>query len=292
MIHVNFVTRGGPHLVSYRGRITAPAILMRERGWKVSIGDYQPGASVHVFSKHWNKEQDLYRIKQSPCGIFDVCDDHFDGPHASYYRAMCDAAKVVVTSSEGLKEIAGRGVVIYEPYELPEGKVRTPTEKKALWFGHQANLYTVAPHLEAMKGLGWDIRLVMNAPPERPNFFPFSLRTLKEQLSWCHVVLLPQPKAWKSPNRMVETFRAGRLPMLDKIPAYEGWGVPTGDLWSRLETVLETDWTPQLLMAQERVRREFSPQAVGKAWYDCIWGAVNGSSRGSSTSTASTTGQT
>jgi hypothetical protein len=271
MIHVNYVTQGGPHLVSYRGRIAVPAEYLRKQGWRVSVGQYQPGATVHVFSKHWNKEADLYRMKQSPCGIFDVCDDHFDGTHGSYYREMCRAARVLVFSSEGLRDIVGRGNVIYEPYELPEGKVRTPTERKALWFGHQANLYTVAPHIEAMKGLGWEVRLVMNAPPELPNFFPFSLKTLKEQLSWCHVVLLPQPKAWKSPNRMVEALRAGRFPLLDSIPAYEGWGLPTGELWNRLESCLETDWTTHLKAAQNRVKREFSPESVGKACTPASW---------------------
>ena len=106
MIHVNFVTQGGPHLVSYRGRITVPANYLAKQGWRVSIGEYKPTANVHVFSKHWNKTQDLYRMQQSPCGVFDVCDDHFDGPHGAYYRQMCDTAKVVVASSEGLRDIS------------------------------------------------------------------------------------------------------------------------------------------------------------------------------------------
>lgn len=285
-MHINWVTTGGPHLVSFRGRIVTPGKYFESQGWKVTVGPYVP-ADVHVFSKHFNKAEDLKRIVESPFGIFDLCDDHFNGPHGDYYRGMVKNAKLVITSSQGLSDIAGRGIPISEPYELPEGKVRTPRKKRVLWYGHSANLYTLEPFLPHLKG--WELKVISNAT----GTIPFSLPNMIEGLKWCHVVLLPQPKAWKSPNRMVEAFRAGRFPVLADIPAYRGYGIPTGNELQTLKTVFDRDWTEELTAAQRRINREFSPEEIGKQWFltitqalDCTSAAGRNASTATSTSTA------
>jgi hypothetical protein len=277
-MRINFPTTGGPHLVSFRGRIQCPADYFRSKGWEVVIGPHVP-ADVHVFSKHWSKEADLNRAATSPCPVFDICDDHFGGPHGDYYRTMVRICHVI-TSSEGLKAIAGKGTVISEPWELPEGSVRTPTEKKALWYGHASNLPTLKPLKDALEG--WEVMLVTNAK----GCVPFSLENMREGLEWCHVVLLPQTKSWKSPNRMIEAFRAGRFPLLAHIPAYSGFAIPTGNEADRLNRVFDTDWTDVLQTAQDRVRGEFSPEEIGRQWFDCISAAAKRNTPTTSTSTA------
>jgi len=288
-MHVNFVTTGGPHLVSYRGRIEVPAKYLVEQGWQVTVGPYVK-ADVHVFSKHFDRDGNLNRIKQSPCGIFDLCDDHSDKPQLwEYYREMLKTAKAVVTSSDALSKLAG-GTTIHEPYELPQRPVRTPTEKKALWYGHHTNLYTLRPFLQHLKAWDWEVQVITN--PGVGDFavktHEFSLEKQAELLDWCHVVLLPQPKAWKNPNRAVEAIRAGRFPLMDDIPAYRMFGLPVGHVWERLDATLEGDWTAQLTAAQAFIDAEFSPERIGKQWYDCILAAVGRSSPATSTSTAMT----
>jgi hypothetical protein len=286
-MHINWVTTGGPHLVSYRGRILTPAKYFESQGWTVTIGPHVP-ADVHVFSKHFNKAADLKAIAESPFGVFDLCDDHFQGPHGDYYRGMVKSAALVITSSQGLTEIAGRGIPIAEPWELPEGKVRTPRKKRALWYGHSANLYTLEPLLPYLRD--WEVRVISN----HAGAIPFSLENMRKGLEWCHVVLLPQPKAWKSPNRMVEAFRAGRFPVLADIPAYQGYGIPTGNELDTLKTVFDRNWTEELTAAQRRINREFAPEEIGKQWYlaitqalDCTSAAARSEWRATSTSTAS-----
>lgn len=289
-MRINFPTHGGPHLVSFRGRIAVPAVYFQKMGWEVEVGPYNPDADVHVFSKHW-AEEDRKRILKSPFGVFDLCDDHFSGPHGDHYRHMVKNAQLVITSSQGLSDIAGRGVPISEPWELPEGTVRTPTEKKAVWYGHPSNLYTLDPLLPFLKD--WDVVLVTDPKYAKGKVLPFSLENMELALKWCHVVLLPQPKAWKSPNRMIEAFRAGRLPILADIPAYRGFGIPTGNEAYRLATLFDEDWTDRLRAAQNRVNAEFSPEEIGKQWYltitqalDSTSGAEKSASKATSTSTA------
>ena len=279
-MRINFPTTGGPHLVSYRGRIVVPAKYFEAQGWQVTVGRYDPLADVHVFSKHFNKAEDHQHLLDSPFGVFDLCDDHFNGPHGDYYRSMVKDAKLVITSSQGLSEIAGRGIPIAEPWELPEGKVRTPRAKKAVWYGHPSNLYTLDPLLPHLKQ--WDVTLITDPRAiqsgKNITVLPFSLGNMQAALKAAHVVLLPQPKKWKSPNRMVEAFRAGRFPVLADIPAYQGYGFPTGNEVETLETVFDRDWTEELLAAQKRVNREFCPLEIGKQWFKTITQALDSTS--------------
>ena len=265
---INFVSRGGPHLASYRLRIGLPGDELVKAGHQVQIGEYDPLADVHVFSKHWDYK-DYGRAQDSPCPIFDLCDDWFGREHDAHYRRMCGECEVVV-SSVRLREIVleqtGRcATYIPEPYELSEGTVREPRSSPVvLWFGHSSNLPTLKPYFDIPKLL-----ICTNAVGK--GIVPYSPRTLAQCLDACDVVIIPQDKDWKSANRMVESLRAGRFVVAADIPAYRGFGQFLGDIREGLEWVSRNAGNIMERITFGRdVISSFSPEAIGRTWSDYI----------------------
>jgi hypothetical protein len=274
---VNFVTRGGPHLASYRLRIDQPAAYLREMGWEVVVGPCEP-ADAHVFSKHWDYGDQGW-ARESPCPIFDLCDDWFGREHDSHYRKMCNLCSVVV-SSRRLGEIVlgqtGRlATYIPEAYELADGVVRAPRNVGSpvvLWFGHSSNLPTVQPYFDIP-------RLLVCTNATGKGVVPYSPGNLRQCLDYCDLVLIPQEKDWKSANRMVESIRAGRFVVAADIPAYRGFGAYLGDIREGLEWVKRNDGNimERIIFGRNAIS-SFSPEAVGKMWFDFISAAATRSS--------------
>ena len=275
---VNFVSKGGPHLASYRLRIASPAAYLRFSGVEVGIGGFDDLADCHVFSKHWDYgELELARKSSHP--VFDVCDDHFTGPHADYYRAMCAICAVVTSSArlaQVIREQTGREAeVIPEPWELPEGSVKEPSDDPLiLWFGHSANLAT----LRGLPALG---RTMLCTNATGPGIVPYSLENLWKCLRQCDIVILPQHKDWKSANRMVESLRAGRFVVASDIPAYRGFDQYLGDIAEGVEWVRRHSGAiTERIISGRNVLPSFSPEKVGEKWYDFISAVVTNASGG------------
>ncbi len=277
---VNFVTRGGPHLASYRLRIEAPAVYLRSVGVGVRIGQFDPSADCHVFSKHWDGG-DVGRAEESPCAVFDVCDDHFGGVHGDHYRAMCVRSHVVVSSvrlGERVLEETGRSAeYIPEPYELPDGAIREPGDDPvALWFGHSSNLPT-------LRDCGYEGKLLVCTNAEGRGIVPYSPENLRRCLEACDFVIIPQRKDWKSANRMVESLRAGRFVVASDIPAYRGFSQYLGDIREGVDWVRSNGHITERIISGRSELSSFSPEAVGRKWYDFISAAVPRSSGTTST---------
>jgi len=279
-VRVNFVTKGGPHLASYRLRIASVAGYLSGEGVQVGVGAWEP-ADCHIFSKHWDYGE-LGLAKESPCAIFDVCDDHFVGPHADYYRAMCDISHVVTSSArlrEIIREHTGKEAeVIPEPWELPEGSVREPSDDPLiLWFGHSANLAT----LRGLPALG---RTILCTNASGPGIVPYSPQNLVKCLKQCDIVIIPQTRDWKSANRMVESLRAGRFVVASDIPSYRGFDQYLGDIAEGVEWVRRNAGliTPRIISGRNAIS-SFSPERVGAKWLNFISAAVQKSSGNTST---------
>ena len=248
-----------------------PAEQLRRLGWEVSIGEYGP-ADVHVFSKHWDRD-DVGRT--SPCAVYDVCDDHFASPHGDHYRAMCARSHVVVSSvrlgERVLEETGKRATYIPEPYELPDGVVKEPVaEPVALWFGHASNL-------EQLRTCGYKGKLLVCT--NAPGFVPYSRDNLIRCLEACDFVIIPQNKDWKSANRLVESLRSGRFVVASDIPAYRGFAQYLGDIGEGVEWLKSNRGhiTERIISGRQGLS-SFSPESVGRMWYDCISAAVKRSS--------------
>lgn len=273
---VNFISRGGPHLASYRLRIEAPGRELERLGFGVVVGSYDPSADVHVFSKHWGKDGDYWGAVESPCPVFDLCDDWFGREHDEHYRRMCSVCSVVVSSrrlgERVLEETGKTATYIPEPYELPEGEVKEPgANPKVLWFGHSSNLV----HL---RGLSIPNLLVCTNAVGK-GIVPYSPENLARCLEYCDLVVIPQVKDWKSANRLVESLRAGRFVVASDIPSYRGFDQYLGDIEEGLDWVRQNAGSiTQRIISGRRGLTSFTPEAVGREWSNFISAAVKTSS--------------
>lgn len=270
-MRVAFKMAGGPHLVSWRLRRELAEQALKERG--VEVG---PEGDLEVHAKHFGKRA----IPDKPF-VFDVCDDHFGGEFAGYYREMCRRAVSVACSSDGLRQIiekqsGAKATVIHEPYEYPAQPPKQPDwPLKILWYGHAANLKILQTGLEDIPEECVDkVRIVCNqklfSGTANIETYVWNQSELPDHLRWCDVVFLPQDREWKSPNRLVEAVRAGRFVIASNIPAYRGFGMWLGDFTEGFRWLKEHNVRPQIVSAQNRVRDEFSPQKIGQQWYDFI----------------------
>lgn len=164
-----------------------------------------------------------------------------------------------------------------------------------VWFGHQSNWKTMRGVVESLLGLrGWTIELEIITAPDcgveefcdefnarhgracRLRFTAWSLAATWEGLARAAVVLIPAwpdeaSKAVKSPNRLVESLRAGRFAVVNPLPAYRslapycwlGDSIVEGLRWA-LEHPDEAQ--RRVLAGQTFVAATYSPDAVAGAW--------------------------
>jgi glycosyltransferase involved in cell wall biosynthesis len=101
-----------------------------------------------------------------------------------------------------------------------------------------------------------------------------------EELRQCDAVIIPSNphdprKAVKSPNRFTESVWAGRFVVAHPLPAYEplaayGWvGEHLGEGLAWLLDHVE-DARERIRAGQEAVARQFSLEAIGRAWRSVI----------------------
>jgi hypothetical protein len=164
------------------------------------------------------------------------------------------------------------------------------------WFGHQSNLqpaYDLAQSIADVR-IAWPVSLTLVSRDGfgarevgeifnhhhggrcRVNFVDWSPEATRDALAACDLAVVPadpglRKTAVKSPNRVVEVLRAGRLPIAYPIPGYMefadyGWigeDLVAGIVWAMQH---RSDVCARIRAGQNYVERNFSPEAIGAQW--------------------------
>ena len=227
--------------------------------------------------------------------IADFSDDHFGHPVLGPgYRALANAADAVVASTPDLAEVVraktpARVSVVTDPVEGARGEPSAALARppRLLWFGHPLNLDTLPFGLSQLEKVDFSLTIVtspgMGAENLGQRFRAWSTDAVFEELRWCDAVIIPSNphdprKAVKSPNRFPESVWAGRFVVAHPLPAYEalascGWvGEHLGDGVAWLREHFD-EARQRVRAGQELVARQFSPEAIGRAWLAAITAA-------------------
>lgn len=214
---------------------------------------------------------------------------------------------------EDLRPYAQRGIdVIDDPYETPQARApKAPggDPVRLCWFGSigaPTRDLVVRGIAEAARGLGGrpavldfvahrslggmvaaiGKELADACPNLATNFIPWSRDATWEAIDRSDIVLLPQDHraAWgrvKSPNRLVETLRGGRLAVASPVPSYLELGdyawigedLAQGVAWALAnpEAVLE-----RVSAGQRHVAGRFAPERSVAAWAALLGGGAVG----------------
>jgi SAM-dependent methyltransferase len=167
---------------------------------------------------------------------------------------------------------------------------------RLLWYGHQSNfesLVHAVPSLHRLTGrCNVDLHVVTKALPEiasrceqldregaplmKVRLTEWSTEAVWRALGECDIVVIPSrpddpAKAVKSPNRVVEGIRAGRLVCASPVPSYRqlsGYAYIGEDLAAGIDWALShpREVLKRLKAGQEHVARNYSPEAIGRQW--------------------------
>lgn len=256
----------GEHLASSRYRAIIPCAQLRAAG-------IENGADWLVIGKHgwdWHKQTDGFKRV-----CFDVCDDHFAGPHADHYLNGCLLADVVTCNSHEmaraiLAKTSRVATVIPDPYEQPEQSPRV--HDRVLWFGHQSNLADLMPWVDGMKAAGASqMEIVTGLDADGvTRWTPESMDAAFERAG---LVVIPTGKSMaKSGNRAIESLRRGLFVVAGYLPAYADLGVYTGNIHDGIAWALShrQDVLHRIAMAQNYISREYSPERIGELWVQAL----------------------
>lgn len=257
-MNIVFIHRGGPSMASYRYRAQIPA---NELGAGVNAGE----ADVAVFAKPNRLDVDLAKqLKGDGVKVVvDFCDSHFDREE---YRGMANLADRVTCSSALLRDqLHGMGydaTVINDPYEY-WGEPHANGEKW-LWFGHESNVRDVVPYL--LKGLPIDV--VTGPTNKLIGYTAWSVENLKNALAASNIVFIPDGKATRSNNRMVNAIAAGCFVVGgEQLAEYRKFvwagSVAHGYKWVR---AFQDDLNDLVKVGQEWVKAHHSPKVVADQW--------------------------
>jgi hypothetical protein len=191
--------------------------------------------------------------------VYDVVNDRFKNDDV---RQMCDLATVVTCSSEAMrrrvKEATGRdAVVIPDCYENEE---RTPRVQgdRVVWFGHQANIFSLKPYADVNPFLYTGER--------------WTLEGETKAIGSAAVILLTGSNPGASANRAVKAIRAGRFAVAPE-DCPESWKELSdfmwiGDVREGIKWALSNreEACCKVLAGQSYVRNRFSPQSIGSQW--------------------------
>jgi hypothetical protein len=223
---------------------------------------------IIIWGKHF---LDLKAVSQFKRKVFDVCDDHFEGPNQHYYRAALAMADVVTCNSEAMRfrihQFGRTAIVIPDTYE---------TERKipswgtgVLWFGHASNLEDLERVRDRIKQ---PLTILSNFP--REDITAWSLAAQADALQKCAVVILPTGKsACKSANRLLESVMAGKYVVAEPLPAYEEFtDLWVGDLVEGLDAAFANPDRALKCVgwAQGKIIEKYSPKVIGGKWFDLL----------------------
>jgi hypothetical protein len=239
--------------------------------------------------------------------VVDLCDDHFDTPELSpTYFKLCQLADAITASTpmmaQVIQERTGRyATVIADPYEGPHGEPNfTPGQSspalRLAWFGHPVNFDTVLAMLPDLQVLSrersLDLHLVtdLNAARQTPlmkqlaaasspglniRLSAWSQAATWNALAQCDAVVIPSlpdaKKQVKSPNRVVEGIRAGRLVIAYPLHSYQalaqgcwlGTNLADGLRWALQQP---EQARARILAGQQLIEQTHAPRYVGQQW--------------------------
>ena len=252
-----------PQLASYRLRVQIPS---EHLGVPYAIGCT---GKPTFFFKNGN-----VRLAEALQGVvYDVVNDHFRGKYASDYHGMCGIADKITVASERMGEIVfehtGReSTVIDDPYENHEQPARVYGNGVA-WFGHGANLGSLAPHLDAVVEADGHLVVCSNTVASHVQW---SRANEDNCLAGCAVALMTASSPGASANRIVKSLRAGRFVVApkgspgswDELADYIWIGdVAEGIKWAFNN---REEACQKITAGQQFVSQKFSPQLIGSQW--------------------------
>lgn len=251
---ISFIHCGGPGMASYRYRTAIPAM---ELGAKIN----DASANILVFSKPIQSDVALAnKAKQRGAKIVvDFCDDHMNWPH---YQAMLDLADTVICPTAKMADRLHKAVVIPDPYEFDEADPHC-NGNNVLWFGNAVNIASLNRVLPDLQD--YPLRVVSNVS----GAIPWSMETMLYEFGRADIVIIPSTKDYKSPNRALEAIRQGCFvvaephPSISELPGIWIGNIKEGIEWAT-RNILKAN--KQTKMAQDYIRKKYSPATVGNAW--------------------------
>lgn len=206
------------------------------------------------------------------------------------------------------------GVAAFDPKGKPRWLGGLGSRRKRLqlvWFGHQSNwpemqarlpqlatarVKPLAIEIVTAPGLGIEAFCAQfNAVHRRTcelHFTPWSMDATWAALARAAAVLIPSrvdesSKAVKSPNRLVESLRAGRYAIADPLPSYRALAAYcdlTGNFEAALETAIErpAEILDRIAAGQRYIESAYSPEAVAVAWEAALTQTLDGGADGGS----------
>lgn len=197
-----------PKLASFRFRVAIPAAHLTVP-YRIGVT-----GSPTFFYKDGNPAL----AKALKTGVvYDVVNDHFAGARAASYHAMAQAADVLTTCSEVMRETVWRAtgrdaVVIDDPYENDCSPPAVEGDM-VLWFGHGANLSSLKSYADTP-----NLVICSNVV----GAIPWSPENESDCIESAAVVLLTGNNRGASTNRMVKAIRAGRFVVTPGgVPSWE-----------------------------------------------------------------------
>lgn len=255
-------------LASARYRRDIPAAALSQMGVRVG------GRDVLIAGKHGWRWDDVTRGFRRV--VFDVCDDHFDGPHGAHYLDACARADAVTCNSREMARVIKARTdrdawVIPDPYEQPE---RAPQiGRDLLWYGHASNLPDLRAVMDSIAEYPLQIVTGGLGAPCAPPLVQWSPQALDAAYEACGMVIIPTGKSMaKSGNRAIEAIRRGRFPVCGYLPAYADLGVWVGDIADGVQWALENprETLARIGHAQAYVRKQYAPRRIAEQWLEVI----------------------
>lgn len=267
-----WVNRYGDTMASYRYRAQIPAQeVAKINGYTTYMNDGE--ADIVVFSKPNAEELPMARQAKADGAkvVVDFADDHFQRDDS--YHKFAELADGIVTSSTVMRGriydyVKRDSVVINDPYEFAECAPHAEGDD-FLWFGHIGNfdeLTMAAPFMGERK-----LRVV-SGPQHVPGVIPWSVKNMESAFAQSNIVILPVRKSrdHSSPNRLINSIRAGCFPVCMEHPAYKEFNhyVWVGNFLTGLRWIeaFRNDLNGLVLEAQDYIRDRYSPKAIGAQW--------------------------
>jgi hypothetical protein len=262
-MRIGYAVPHSPSLASYRLRVDIPRRHLGP-GFQSCVGTT---GEVTFFYKNGN-----HRLADALPGpvVYDVVNDHFKGPQAVDYHAMCSVAQTITCASEAMAECikfyTGRdATVIDDPWETEERPAAVEGEG-VLWFGHSANIASLLPHIEA---IGPKLLICSNV---RSAHVPWTLENEGKCLQGAAVAVLTSSSPGASANRVVKAIRAGRFVVCGS-GAPHSWQAMApyiwiGDVGEGIRWALNNreEACKKIQAGQAYIREKFSPQLIGSQW--------------------------
>lgn len=273
-MNVVWVNRFGPRMASYRYRAQIPAEEVGKiNGFNTAVNNGE--ADIVVFTKPFREDIDAaWKYKAEGCKIVsDLSDDHFQDTEAETYRKFVEVSDAIVCASTVMRGriydyVKRDSVVIGDPYEQAECEPHANGDE-FLWFGHQRNLR----ELVAVKDFLGERKLrIVTGPKAHEKTIPWTLENMTKAFEMSNIVLLPTAPGneFKSPNRLLNSIRAGCFPVCMAHPSYEEFKhvvwvghFPTGLRWV---DAFKDDLNGLVKQAQDYIRDRYSPAAIGRQW--------------------------